>query len=210
MTWTPDEQVQIKRALLGSWPGTITHWGRDAFGAYLGELAARGLTAGQALTAIRTWPASEWPPSAPQLAEHARHDPARPTFDELCQLIDWVLRARTAVRKGSWEVGEREALDEQARLERAVRAHPLAGSFILRQGFARLARLGLSDPENEYREVRRRELRVLWDQHVMAWDGRQARALASAEGRRGLARLDPLGAITNERDHCRELGREQR
>ena len=195
--WTPDEQRAVKRALLGSWPGTITQWGRDAFAAYVGEMQARGLSCSQVLVAIRTWPAgSDFPPSAPNLAAVARRDPSRPTASEAIELIfgaAGALAARTAVRKARWDIGERERLDDAAALDRAATLHPLIAPFIRSQGGARRLRgLNLTDPE--WGAARRRTLAADWDAFVEAQEGRAVAAIVS--GRRGeLAAFDPLAAL---------------
>ena len=205
MSWTADEQRGVTRALLGSWPGTISTWGREAFAAYIGELEARGLTAEGVLIAIRTWPAgSDFPPSAPNLASAARKDPSQPTFEEAWVQIREVLKARTTVRKSWWEAGERERLNEQAILERSQQpdVHPLVASFVARQGVGHLRGLGLDDPGNEFAGARRHELREAWEQHVEAMDGREVASLVS--GRRGeLGAFDPLAALGVVR---REIG----
>lgn len=72
MTWTADERKAVARSLLGSWPGTVSAWGREAIAAYIEALEARGLVAESVLLAIRSWPAAEFPPSAPSLAAGAR------------------------------------------------------------------------------------------------------------------------------------------
>lgn len=197
MTWTAEAQREVKRALLGSWPGTITAWGKDAFAAYIGELQARGLEAAQVLTAVRTWPAgSDFPPSAPNLAAAALHDPSVPTFPELLVLLNGpggILNARARSHKSSWEAGERDRADADAIRERASRAHPLVALFVERIGIDRLRSLGLDDPQ--FGEARRRSLEKEWRDHVDTMGDRDVRSLASG-GRRGeLGRLDPLAAL---------------
>jgi len=74
----PDER-DVARALLGSWPGTVSAWGREGIAAYLSELEARGAHPEAVLLAIRSWPPAEFPPSAPSLARAA----VRAAFREL-------------------------------------------------------------------------------------------------------------------------------
>lgn len=184
----------VKRALLGTWPGTIVQWGADAIDAYLYILQARGLTAEEVLRAIGTWPAgSNFPPSAPNLAAQARRDPGAPTFEEAVQLIQHVLAARTTVRKARWEMGERERLDRRAQLDRSHCVHPLVGAFVASYGFDQLDRLDLDD--EEYGQARRKQLRDAWEKFGEAVEGRDVAALASGRRGEGLGQLDPLQAI---------------
>jgi hypothetical protein len=196
MTWTSDEQRTIARALLGSWPGTIPGWGKDAFAAFLAELQARNLTAEQVLVAVRSWPAgSDFPPSAPNLAAAARRDPGVPTASEMITLIfgrGGVLSARTKIRKASWEMGERDAADQDAMRERLADMHPIVASFVDREGLERLRGLNLEDVE--YGGARRRMLEQRWGEHLEAVESREVAVLTSS--RRGeMAKLDPLAAL---------------
>jgi hypothetical protein len=200
MTWTSDEQRTVARALLGSWPGTIPGWGKDAFAAFLAELQARNLTAEQVLVAVRSWPAgSDFPPSAPNLAVAARADPGVPTASEMITLIfgrGGVLSARTKIRKGSWEAGERDQADRDAMLERLADVHPLVASFADREGLDRLRALNLEDVE--FGGARRRMLEQRWGEHLEAMENRDVALLTA--GRRGeMAKLDPLAALDLKR-----------
>jgi hypothetical protein len=196
MTWTAQEQRDVANALLGSWPGTIAAWGKEAFAAYLGELEARGLDAIQVLTAIRTWPSgSDFPPSAPNLAAAAIHDPSRPTFDEAFALIygrGGVLRARPADSTFA-DAAERDRAYLQAARQRAAQLHPLIGPFVERFGIDRLRALEVD--HDEYGDLKRRELRQHWEQFVEATEHRRVAAIASPRREEGLARLDPLAAL---------------
>ncbi len=189
--WQP-----VATALLGSWPSQVASWGREALAAYVAEISARGITPDQALNAIRMWPAgSDFPPSAPNLAAAARRDPSKPTFDEAVTLIfgrGGVLRARTPVRKASWEFGERDRLDAEAMLQRAGTMHPLIGAFIRAQGLERLRDLDLEDPQ--WGGARRANLRDDWQEFAEAHEGREVAALLAP--RRGeLDSFDPLAAL---------------
>lgn len=190
MSWTVEEQRHVGTVLLGSWPSQVAAWGREAIAAYVAELQGRGLTAEQAIGALRSCEAT-FPPSAGELFRAARVDPALPTFDEALFLIRRAQRAR-ATGLFTSEAQMLAAIDEAA-LEQLRRiAHPLVVAFAERQGMRRLASLELDDPE--YGELRRRELRDAWDRHLEACDGREVAAIAA--GRRdGLQRLDPLAAI---------------
>lgn len=199
MSWTADETATVTRALIGSWPQTVAAWGREAIGAYVGELKARGLGAEGVLIAIRSWPAgSDFPPSAPNLAAVARKDPGLPTFGEALQLIQRVISARTQVRKPRWDLGERDRLDEQAMRERAQSPdiHPSVTAFLSDQGGPAAVRaLGLFDDENPYRDVRRRELADAWDAFLSHGETRQIAALISPDPEKRLRQLDPLAAL---------------
>lgn len=189
--WKP-----VANALLGSWPSQVASWGREVLAAYLAELEARSVTPAQALVAIRACPADQtFPPSAPEMAALARRDPGRPTFAEMCVLVfgpHGVLRARTPVRKGSWDDGERDRLDAEAMWERAQSMHPLIARFIRDQGLDQLRRLNLDD--QDWGQARRQQLQHSWDGFVDAYEGREVAAIAA--GRRGgLGRLDPLEAL---------------
>lgn len=199
MSWSAEEQRGIKRALLGSWPGTITQWGKDAFAAYIGELEARGLDAGSVLLAVRTWPAgSDFPPSAPNLAAQARKDPSVPTFEEALELIRVCLKARTTVRKTFWELGEREKCDDIAAATRSLKPdiHPYIPAFMARQGGpSRIRSMDLWDEGNEHREPRRKALQVRWEEFCDVHENREVAALASGQRRGEIGKLDPLAAL---------------
>jgi hypothetical protein len=191
-------ETDVTNALLGSWPSQVAQWGREGIAAYLSELAARDITPDQALVAIRACPAGQkWPPSAPELAGLVRRDAAIPTGPEALELIfgrGGVLSARTPIRKGSWNAGERDAANKQAMTERAAGMHPLIGAFIEREGgLERLVRLDLDDLE--YGEVRRHQLVMSWHEHVSACADRELSAIAAGRRNEGLQRLDPLAAL---------------
>lgn len=198
MTWSEDEVLDAKRALVGSWPGTIVQWGAEAIDAYLYVLQARGLTAAQVLRAIGTWPAgSDFPPSAPNLAAQALKDPSKPTFEEAYRLIygrGGALKARAP--RGQTYANEAAMLGahDDAAQARAWDFHSLVGSFVERYGVRRLVALEVDHPE--YGELKRRELREAWDRHCEAMDGRDVAALAAGRRRGELAEFDPLAAIT--------------
>ena len=191
--WRP-----VAKAMLGTWPEKVAAWGREGLAAYTAELAARGVTPDMALQGIRTYdPAADFPPSAAKLAQAARRDPSRPTFDEALVLLQTALKARPP-RSGPVarydSLGARWAAEHQAVMNRAQELHPFVAAFIARQGVDLLRRLELDDPE--YGPVRRRDLAEAWDRHVEAFDGRDTAALASGDRRRALTRLDPLAALT--------------
>lgn len=184
----------VTTALLGSWPSLVASWGREAIAAYVGELEARGLTPEDALRALRMCDA-KFPPSAPELAAVARRDASKPTWPEACTAMfgsGGVLRARTNVRKASWEAGERDRLNDDAAWRRAGELHPLIGAFVRAQGLDRLRSLNLED--DEWGGARRKLLADEWETFVEAHATRDVAALAA--GRRGeLGRVDPVRAL---------------
>lgn len=199
MTWTDAETRQAQRALLGSWPGTITQWGRDAFDAYLYVLQARGLSADQVIRAVGTWPAGvDFPPSAPNLAAAALRDPATPTFDEAVILIRRAFRAGRRPLTGSYDteaqmIGAREEMVREA----ARAMHPSVASFVERcSDISRLEdELAEMTGDGEHAGARRHEMEQRWQRHRDAIAGREVLALATGRGRTGLRQLDPLAAI---------------
>lgn len=164
----------VARALLGSWPSQVASWGREALGAYLHELEARGLSPEDALVAIRACSADhKFPPSAPELAALARQDPSRPTFDELLTqlygpggvfgfkrsdvvLSPWVLKF--VEDKRDW-----------------LRNLPID-----------------DDDEGKWERIR---LKESWDAFCQATEGRAVHEIASRSGRGALGRLDPLAVL---------------
>lgn len=194
MTWTTVEIADVGRSLLGSWPGTITAWGRDAFEAYLHVLQARGLTADEVLRAIGTWPAgTDFPPSAPNLAAAARKDPSAPTFEEMCQLVFEAGGVLRAVGVHDFDRRLRERLRDEAQWARAATMHPLVGAFVRSYGLDRLRGLDLTDPA--FGAARRHQLHEAWDAFCEAHESREVAAIAGGRRAEGLARLDPLTAL---------------
>lgn len=187
---------QVGEALLGSWPGTIVAWGADAIDLYVKVLKARGLEADQALKAILTWPAgSDFPPSAPNLAAAALHDPSLPTFEELFRLIfgpRGVLFARAPYVNGEYVYSHDEAGERMARL-----LHPLAAGFILQQRVSSLRMLQVDD--ERVGALVRKDLAAAWERFCEAYSGREVAALASGDRRGGLERLNPLAALGRPR-----------
>lgn len=201
MTWTADEQKRVATELLGTWPGTITQWGKAAFAAYVDTLQHRGLTADQVLTAILTWPAgSDFPPSAPNLAAAARRDPSAPTSAEAVQLVEHVLRAYPPYT-GPVTVETQRERELAAIVERARTVHTRVGGFIRSYGLARIRNIDLRSPE--WGAANRRMLEKAYAEWEERNEGRQVAALVG-DGQHGLARLDPLSAI--RRPTVGELG----
>lgn len=198
MTWTDDETRHVQRSLLGSWPGTITQWGKPAFDAYLYVLQARGLSAEQVIRAIGTWPAgTDFPPSAPNLAAAALRDPSEPTFDEMLLLLGRAFRAGRRPLTQDFDTEAQMIGARQELVRAAARAmHPSVASFVVRcSDLGRLEdELAELNGDGEYAGARRRDMQERWERHCGAIEGREVAALASG-GRRGLRQLDPLAAL---------------
>lgn len=186
--WKP-----VATALLGSWPSQVAAWGREALGAFLDELQARGVTPEAALVAIRCCPAEQkFPPSAPELAAAARRDPSKPTFAEALVLIQSALRAWNQPLQGDF-ANEAQMLKarEQQVADRAKEAHPLVSSFIGRYGVSRLQDALADLADETYGGVRRKALQAEWARHCEAQEGREVAAIVAP--RRGeLDSFDPL------------------
>lgn len=196
MPWTADEQKGVTRAMLGTWPDTVSTWGREAIAAYVGELEARGLSAEQVLVAIRTFPRGRFAPPVPELYAAARVDASMPTYAEVERLI-WgaggVLRARPESR-GFWPADELAKARKRAQIDRANELHPCLADFVVnRQTIEKLRTLNFDDPD--FGPKRRREFQEEWQEHCRSWERREIVALASGDRRGTLAQLDPLAAI---------------
>lgn len=116
----------------------------------------------------------------------AAQRPSTPTFDEMFLMVFGDGRGGGILRR-------------EMRQEDLDRVHPLVASWVVRSGPQRLASLEVFCPD--YGELRRRDLRVSWEQHVEAFAGREqvAAALPPGDRERGLQRLDPLAALGIER-----------
>lgn len=189
---TPDEWESLCLLIDEGWPGEFSDASAKAWRLFLDDYDVE-----QVFVAIKALVArgGTFRPSVAEVVAEIRRDPLRPTFIEMVRLVfgsSGVLRARTPVRKASWEAGERDALDREAMMLRAAQMHPLIGAFVDREGLDRLRALGLDD--EEWGEARRRQLQVDWDAFVEAHEGREVAAIAS--GRRGeLGRFDPLAVL---------------
>jgi len=177
-----------------AWPGEFDDRTSAVWRMLLADFSVDEVSAG---IRARLYRGGTFRPSVAELVAEIRRDPGKPTFDEACQLIfgrHGILRARTDVRKGRWEPGERQRLNDEAALRRAGELHPLVGAFVRTQGLDRLRRLQLSD--DEYGEARRKQLADRWDEFVDASNHRDVAMLTA--GRRGerLRRLDPLLSLS--------------
>jgi hypothetical protein len=159
--------------------------------------------AGQVLEAVKACVARGMVdrPAVSALVAEIRRDASKPTWSEACTLIfgrGGVLRARTHVRKASWDAGERDRLNDEAAWLRAGELHPLIGAFVRSQGLDRLRSLNLED--EEWGGARRTLLAEEWETFAEANEARDVAALAA--GRRGeLGRFDPLRALPAAAGH---------
>ncbi len=193
MPWTPDERDVLFLLVGEAWPGEFSDEQRaawtlllDAYDPTVTVAALRALVA----------EGHRFRPSVSEFVAAIHRDPSRPTFDEAFALIfgpGGILRATPTRRRWATEA-ERRVLVRDAIVDRARSVHPLVGEFVVRQGVERLRQLPIHDPT--YGEVRRKELRAAWDEHVTAFEGRHVAALAAGAGdARGLRRFDPLAAL---------------
>jgi hypothetical protein len=181
----------VTRALLGTWPSQVAVWGEDGISAYTAELAARGVDPERALLAIRAYdPDADFPPSAAKLAQVARRDPGAPSGQEVVQIL-WglggVMHARASYPAGGWRGSDRDAADDQARLDRATDFHPRVVAFI---GSVGIDALKNRDPRNEqYGEANRNWICREWDSFSEKADERGVAELLAGQT------LDPLAAL---------------
>ena len=121
-------------------------------------------------------------PTPGEVVAEIRNDPAAPTFDEAYALI---YRPKGIL----WGKSNAQSTEFAK-----SRVHPLVGSFALRYGIERLRMLEVD--HEDYGDIKRRDLRLAWDQHVEAMEGRDVAALVASSDRRGqLGRFDPLTAL---------------
>jgi DNA-binding transcriptional ArsR family regulator len=193
---TPDEWDGLSLLIEEWWPGEFTDATATAWRMALDDFGAERALAGLKACLAR---GGRFRPSVAEIVGEIRCDPSRPTFSEALTLIygrGGVLRARTGVRKGSWEAGERDRLNDEAVWDRAAELPPLIGAFVRMQGLDRLRRLDLDDPE--YGGARRKQLADEWEAFVEAHENRDVAALVA--GRRGeLGRFDPLRVLDGPR-----------
>lgn len=176
------------------WPGEFTDVTATAWRLALDDFGAEKVLA--ALTA-RLALGGRFRPSLAEVFAQIRNDPDKPTFVEAYTAIfgtGGILRARTKVRKGSWEAGERGRLNDEAACQRAGELHRLIGGFVRDQGLDLLRSLNLED--EEWGGARRKLLADDWEEFLDKNEGREGAALAVG-GRRGkLGKFDPLRALT--------------
>lgn len=162
--WKP-----VANALLGSWPTQVNNWGREVIAAYCHELETRGVSPDAAVIAIRSCPADQkFPPSAPELAGLARHDPTRPTFDELLHQLYGAGGVFGFKRSG-------------------VTISPWVLKFV-EDKRTWLHELPVGSPdEGKWARLRIKEA---WDAFLAATEGREVHEIASRSARGGLGRPD--------------------
>lgn len=166
---------RVARALLGRWPSQVSTWGEEGIAAFVEELQADGLTAEQALVAIRQHRpegGKDFPPSVAQISDLARTDPDQPTFEE----------AYRQLYEPGGVFGFRR---------RDVTVSPWVLAFVEDYGRERLRLLPV---DGEHAGIVRRELGEAWDRFITASKGREVAAIAGR--RRGqLGKPDFAGVI---------------
>lgn len=171
---TRDEFRSAAFLLGGGWPGQFTANDEDAYYFLLSDFDVADVM--RALKALRH---AKFRPSASEIANVLSPEKAAaPTFDEMFALL-FSPRGALAARGVD---GTRERL---------AGLPPLVSAFAERQGIQRLKELPVHDEDDGH--WRRKELRVAWDGHVEAMEGREVAALASGAG--DLRQLDPLARL---------------
>lgn len=191
MSWGVDEWQAFCTLIDEAWPGDFDAGAEEAWRTLLDDVEPVAALAAMKRLLVA---GNTFRPSVAELMGEMRRDPSKPTFDEMMRLVygqGGVLKARAT---GTYRnATEQRAAQQQARVDAMNAAHPLVGSFVDRQGFERLSQLPIHDPE--YGELRRKELKMAWDAHVDACDGREVFAIAAGTGAKGLRKLDPLAAL---------------
>jgi hypothetical protein len=174
----------------GGWPGDFTEGDERGYFYLLADFDAEPVM--RALGALRR---SKFRPAASEII--AALEPARaamPTFDEALRLL--------FDRGGILDVRVPGTLDTNPNYGRLVvekvsarlqGVHPVVAGFAVAMGIRRLWAIDIHDPD--YGWARRDELRVAWDAHVEAFDGREVAALVMRSERGGLRQLDPLATL---------------
>lgn len=121
-------------------------------------------------------------PSAGDIIAAIEEDPGVPTFEELYR--------RLFASPG----GILSKRPDQCVLEAAALVHPFVAVFVEEQGIQRLRTLPIYD--EDYGELRLKELREAWDRLVARQGDRLRHGLAlAAGGHKQLGRLEPLSLI---------------
>ncbi len=182
--WKP-----VAAALLFGWPSQVNSWGDVVLAGYCSKLADRGVTPDEALAAIDSCgPEQKFPPSVPELAGMARHDPAEPTFAELVQ----ALYGSGGVIRPLWAwPGERGM---PAAAERLAEQHELVQAFARSVGSEWLRNVDPRDGEHEFAGADRRKLDAAWREFLGRHDEREVAQLTGAR-RRGSLRRGTFDAL---------------
>ncbi len=200
---TADEWETLCLLIEEGWPGEFTDATSSAWRVLLDDFDST-----QVLGAVKTLVASggTFRPSVAEIVAAIRHDPSAPTFEEMLRLVfgpDGIMRARPSVTTFP-DGGAMARAYHEARKARAGEVHPLVGAFALRYGLDRLA--GLELDHAEYGDLKRKELRASWDQHVKVMDGRDVAALVSGRRAEGLRAFDPLATLGDTRPQIQTGG----
>lgn len=173
-----DEWAIVEETLMMAFPDTERNQWDPARSMRAYRVILGGVTPGAVLIALRKIAlenGGKWRPSAGEILHVLGEDPERPTFEDMLAALKAACKYPRGVRRDA----------------RAEREHPLVAGFLLPR-LERLAMLRIED--DEYGELRRRDLRREWDSWCEAQEGRERHVLAG--GRRNeLGRLDPLRAL---------------
>lgn len=169
------------------WPGpdVFDQRKRDAWQLMLGHHEAADVAAA-VHRLVQT--GDHWRPSVAEVAAAINADPGFPSWDEVYEVIYG--RGRVT----------RAPTDEEA-IARAAEAHEAIGLFVRAKGLRALQLLPINDPV--YGQLRQRELRENWEQHVDRYQERRREGrVMAALGRPAhgeLQRFDPLAALERPR-----------
>lgn len=159
-------------AALAAWPGEFTDAKRAGYAAVLDDENPDAVLAAVKRLAKR---GGSHRPSPSEISGEIRSDPTRPTFDEvLAQLVRAV-----------------QVRPDAAVLERGAGwMHPYALAFLKSFGVDRFRRLEIYD--DDYGDLRTRELRDAWMRFETVAETRERHGLELAPGRNGtLRQLEP-------------------
>jgi hypothetical protein len=191
MPMTDDEWAAISLILATCWPGEFTEAAETAWRAMLGDEDPAAT-----LIAVKTIAPTVqhgFRPSVGDVLRELRRDPDEPDFAEAFEVIygrGGVLRQRTKVRKGIWDAGEREELDQLAQLDflnDEDEVHPKIRAFALEQTLSHLRREApVRDDEDGHNGARRHRLERSWEEFSERYTLEGYRALATGRERRDL------------------------
>lgn len=192
---TLSEWIELQALIAGFWPHSREAT-RDQLRLQHQLLVSVDRGAAERVITAEAASGAEWPPPPGRIAKLCLQPggdlpalaPGVPTFDEAYHVI-YETRGLLTGDEKAW-----------------TGVHPLIRSFAVREGLERLRVLPVECPD--YGQLHRRDLRLAWDRHVEAMEGREAQVVGLPPGDRpgALRRLDPLAAIGI--DEPRELTEE--
>lgn len=204
----------------GAWPGDFADAEEAAYYRQLDDF-----TPAQAMAALKALRGSKFRPSVGEIVQAIEGTAAaQPTFDEMMAVLFFTtgpspLCDRPAKRAGrrashilaEWAGddvpvgdGDERTLPALTAREQCAQLHPLIGSFVAVQTPERLRVLPVLDEDDGKWVIK--DLRVAWNAHVDAMEGRELTALVARSGRGELGRLDPLAALPGRPQGVPALG----